>query len=79
MSIEQVHYTTVCYRVKAVEQEDSPIVDVDGSYLYRKYKSLAESGVRVELPSNSPPTLSGSIVVKEHNYQSIAPSILPVT
>ena len=54
-------------------------MDVDGSYVYRKYKSLAESGVQVELPINPPPPISGWIVVKEDNYQTIAPSIPPVT
>ena len=54
-------------------------MDVDGSYVYRKYKSLAESGVQVELPINPPPPLSGWIVVKEDNYRTIAPSIPLVT
>ena len=38
------------------ENRPRPIVDVDGSYIYRKYKSLTESGVQVELPLNPPST-----------------------
>ena len=43
------------------------------------YKSLTESEVQVELPVNPPPPLSGWVTVKEDNYQSVAPSIPPVT
>jgi hypothetical protein len=66
-------------RVNETERENRPIVDVDGSYLYRKYKSLTESGVQVEPPLNPPPPLSGWTVVKQDNFQSIASSIPPVT
>ena len=31
-------------RVNQAEQEGTAIVDVDGSYLYRKYESLTEAG-----------------------------------
>ena len=59
-----------------MQQEGRSIVDIDGSYVYRKY---TESGVQVELPLNPPSPISGWVVVKEDTYQSIAPSIPPVT
>ena len=44
-------------RMHEVEEEGSPIVDVDGSYVYKKYKSLTEAGVSVTLPSAPPPPI----------------------
>ena len=56
--------------MNAVQQEGRPIVDVGGSYVYGKYKSLTESGVQVELPLTP---ISGWVVVKKKDtYQSIA-------
>ena len=65
-------------RVNQAEQEDTAIVDVDGSYLYRKYKSFTEAGEQVLLPGHPPP-LAGRKSVTEETYQTIAPSIPPVT
>lgn len=67
-------------RMKQVEQEGIPVVDVDGSYLYRKYKILTNAGEHVSLPSLPPlPPISGWIVMTNENYQSLAPTIPPVT
>ena len=41
----QIHF-----RVNEVEREGRSIIGVDGSFVYRKYKSLTESGVQVERP-----------------------------
>ena len=56
-----------------VEQEGLAVVDVDGSYLYRKYETLTKAGEEVSLPSVLPPPISGWIM------QSLAPTIPPVT
>lgn len=65
--------------MKEVEQEGLAIVDVDGSYLYRKYEALMKAGEEVSLPSVPPPPISGWIVMSDDNYQSLAPTIPPVT
>ena len=65
--------------MKEVEKEGLPIVDVDGSYLYRKYEVLADAGENVSLSCLPPPPISGWTLVSETNYQSIAPSIPLVT
>ena len=61
------------------EEEDTAIVDVDGSYLYRKYVSLTEAGEEVSIPAFPSPPLAGWKSVTEDTYQTIAPSIPPVT
>lgn len=66
--------------MKEVEQEGLAVVDVDGSYLYRKYEMLTKAGEEVSLPSSiPPPPLSGWVTMSDENYQSLAPSIPPVT
>ena len=54
-------------------------MDVDGSYLYRKYRSLVESGETVALPSCPSPPITGWKSVTEDSYRSIAPSVPHVT
>ena len=72
-------FTYTC-RVKQSEQEGNGIVDVDGSYLYRKYVSLKEAGKQVSMPIAHPsPPLVGWKSVTEDTYQSIASCIPTVT
>ena len=59
--------------------EETGIVDVDGSYLYRKYRSLVDAGQQVSLPACPPLQFSGWKVVTDDTYQTIAPSIPAVT
>jgi len=54
-------------------KEKTPVVDIDGSYLYQKCKSLTESGKNVMLPLPNKP-LHGWRAVKD-SHQSIAPSL----
>ncbi len=49
-----------------------PVIDVDGSYLYKKYKALNESGKQVSLPSIPSPPLTGWTIVTSENFQSVA-------
>ena len=37
-------------RVEQAQRDELPIVDVDGSYVHKKYKSLVEAGKHVVLP-----------------------------
>ena len=69
----------VCFRVNQAEEEATPVVDVDGSYLYRKYQRLTESGKDVAHPDYPSPPPSGWKVVNENTYKDIAPSIPLVT
>ena len=50
-----------------------PIVDVDGSFLFKKYKTLRESGKQVVFPPTPP--VSGWTVMTAENYQALADSI----
>ena len=56
-----------------------PVVDVDGSYLYKKYKTLADAGHRLAplTAPSSPP--SGRVTVSGENYMQVAPDIPTVT
>ena len=62
-----------------MEVDGVPVVDVDGSFLYKKYKLLCESGMQVSLPSLPSPPVSGWTVMTGENYQSLAVSIPCVT
>ncbi len=42
-----------------MEADEIPVVDVDGSFLYKKYKKLSESGKEIALPSILSPPISG--------------------
>ena len=65
-------------RIQQAKTEQLPIVDVDGSYLYRKQQLLKQSGVCIApLPLPSP--LSGWEVVSESNIGTISPKIPAVT
>ena len=61
------------------EQGGTAVVDVDGSYLYRKYVALTEAGEQVSVPGIPPPPLTGWKCVTEDTYQTIACSIPSVT
>ena len=63
---------------KLIKTEQLPIVDVDGSYLYRKQQLLKQSGVCIApLPPPSPP-LSGWEVVSESNIGLLRFLLLPL-
>lgn len=67
------------HRVNQAQLEGTAVVDVDGSYLYRKYRSLTEAGVQVSLPVCPSVPLTGWNPVNEETCQAIAPSIPRVT
>ena len=41
-------------RINQAEEEGISVVDVDGSYIYRKYQRLVESGENVTQPNHLP-------------------------
>ena len=55
-----------------MEADGVPVVDVDGSFLYKKYNKLSK---QVILPPIPPPPVSGWTVMTGENYQSLASSI----
>lgn len=68
-----------CIRIQQVKSEQLPVIDVDGSYMYRKEQSLLESGV-VVAPQGAPsPPLSGWETVSNASVKSIAPKVPVVT
>ena len=59
-------------RIHQAISEATPVIDVDGSYLHRKYQRLTEAGVhvaRLDLPS---PSLTGWEQVTEGNVTSLS-------
>ena len=55
-------------RMNLAEQDDTAIVDVDGSYLCKKYKVLTEVVEQVSLPGRPSPPLAGLKSVIEETY-----------
>lgn len=67
------------FRIHNAIAEKLPIIDVDGSYLYRKQQALLHSGVQVApLPPPTPP-LAGWEVVTDSNVDTVSASIPPIT
>ena len=54
-------------RINQAEEEGISVVDVDGSYIYRKYQRLVESGENVTQPDHPGPPPSGWKVVNERS------------
>lgn len=62
------------------EQDGCPVVDVDGSYMYKKFKSLNDTGIPAAMPTGlPPPPISGCSLVNEDTCLSSSTSIPPVT
>ena len=62
-----------------MKEQSAPLVDVDGSFLYKKYEKMTKGGKNVcGLPVPSPP-VSGWTAMDSRNYQSIALSLPCVT
>jgi len=71
--------SSVRSRVNQAEEEATPIVDVDGLYMYKKYQQITESGNSdVQLAQPDPPP-SGWKVVDETTYKEVASTIPVVT
>ena len=71
--------TSLCSGVREVSESNEPVVDVDGSYMYRKKQQLSSAGFTVAtLPAPTPP-LSGWEPVTLENSASMSKNIPFVT
>ena len=67
-------------RIEQAKSEQLPIVNVDGSYLYKKHHELSHSGVSVpHLDPPSSPPITGWETATEKNVSSIATRLPVVT
>ena len=65
-----------------LKEKVEKVIDVDGSYLYKKYQQLTESGVAVALIDHPTPPLSGweTVSVDNHKqYSEKTPLVTPGT
>ena len=67
------------FRIEEAKCQQLPVVDVDGSYLYKKQQSLLQSGVAVALLAPPSPPLSGWEAVTEGSVATIAKKVPCVT
>ena len=66
-------------RIKEVSESQMPVVDVDGSYMYRKKQQLSSAGFNVAvLPAPTPP-LTGWEQVTSDNSATMSKNIPLVT
>ena len=47
------------FRIAEAQQEGAPLVDVDDSYIYKKFKTLIEEGMQVSPLPCPTPLISG--------------------
>ena len=67
------------YSVEHCINANATVVDVDGSYLYIKHKTLTDAGHRLAPLSPPAPPPSGWVTVSSENYLQLAPDLLTVT
>ena len=65
--------------MRTLSKQGAKVVDVDGSYLWRKQQQLKESGVVVENVGLPSPPPSGWITINETNYKELAKDLPTVT
>ena len=70
-NIIYMYYILLCdiYRVRKVGKSGAKIIDVDGSYVYRKYQRLINSGESVSPPGVPMPPFCGWEPINENNYK----------
>ena len=66
-------------RIRQAVEDKANIVDVDGSYLFRKHKHLKESGLNVAPLELPPAPLRGWGSVSEGNVNEVAEKMPKVT
>ena len=72
-------YTHFSYRVIQARLEKTVIVDIDESYLYKKYRILTEAGGKVAKPLQPSPPLSGWRAINSNNSNTVVHHIPTVT
>ena len=76
--LDSIEFDIISCRVRELSKQGAKIVDVDGSYLWRKQQQLNESGVVAEnvgLPSPTP----GWVTINEANYKELSQDLPTVT
>ena len=76
---DNVLYLTTILRIHKAKRDNTPVVDVDGSFLYRKYMSRVNAGEKVAEPGPPPPPLTEWKLVTEDTFQDVALHIPLVT
>ncbi len=76
--LSKFEQTNLSYRINQDESESAEVVDVDGSFLYKKHQRLTATGVSVAPLDPSQP-LSGWESVTEANVKTLAKSVPKVT
>ena len=66
-------------RIHEAINAGATVVDVDGSYLYKKHKTLTEAGHRLAPLTPPAPPPSGWVTVSSENYLQVAPDLPTVT
>ena len=66
-------------RIQEAKRDGTPVVNVDGSYVYQKYISLTEAGENIAQPGLPPPPLTEWKLVSETTCKDIAIHIPLVT
>ena len=66
-------------RIRVLSKQGAKVVDVDGSYLWRKQQQLNETGVVTEDIGVPSPPPSGWVTVNEANYTEISKHLPIVT
>lgn len=69
----------VVSRIQQAKSEQLAVVDVDGSYLYRKQQLVAQTGVQVAPLPPPPPPLTGWESVSDSTIDTISPRVPTVT
>ena len=70
---------TTILRMHKAKRDATPDVDVDGSFLYKKYMSQVNAGEKVAEPGPPPPPLTGWKLVSEDTFKDVALHIPLVT
>ena len=70
---------TTVLRMHEAKRCDTPVVDVDGSFLYRKYMSRLNAGEKVSEPGPPPPPLTDWKLVSGDTFKDVALHIPLVT
>ena len=68
-----------CYRIQQAKEEKLPVIDVDGTYMFKKQQHLTRVGLTLSPLPPPPAPLSGWKIVNEKNVDSIACNVPTVT
>lgn len=72
-------WVLIHFRIREAERDRVDVVDVDGSYVYRKYQNMVSSGITVSDPGVPAIPLTGWEQITELNYKEMAKKIPKVT